>query len=147
VLVQGDSDVFTKLAKCCLPLPSDEIVGFVTRGDGISVHRKDCPNAEALATTQPDRMVAVAWDADAEGSVFLVSIQIEGLDRAGMLSDITRTLGEQHVNIVTASISAGRDQLFKGRLTFESPDPTHLSHVLESIRRVPGIFDVSRVNA
>ncbi len=143
VEVRGDPTVWVKLAKCCTPLPGDDILGFVTRGDGVSVHRRDCTNATNLLLT-PERIIDVAWSADKSQS-YLAAIQIEGLDRAGLLNDITHVLAEQKVNILSASATTAKDRVFKCRLTFESADPKHLSHLLASLRRVPGVFDVFRV--
>ncbi|MGJ6979306.1 RelA/SpoT family protein [Aestuariimicrobium soli] len=143
VVVAGDTDVYVKLAKCCLPLPGDEIIGFVTRGDGVSVHRRDCTNASNLLNT-PERIVDVSWAQNAQQG-YLVAIQIEGLDRAGLLSDVSRTLAEQHVNILSINMNQTKDRLFKFRMTFESADPRHLDHLLKVIRRVPGVYDTFRV--
>ncbi|MBA2740141.1 MAG: bifunctional (p)ppGpp synthetase/guanosine-3',5'-bis(diphosphate) 3'-pyrophosphohydrolase [Nocardioidaceae bacterium] len=143
VVVRGTSDVLVKLARCCTPVPGDGIVGFVTRGAGVSVHRADCTNVASLAT-QPERMVDVDW-APSSQSLFLVAIQVEALDRARLLSDITRVLSDQHVNILSANLQTGRDRITKSRFTFEMGDPTHLGHVLAAVRLVDGVFDVYRV--
>lgn len=145
VIVQGDPNVYAKLARCCTPLPGDAIIGFVTRGGAVSVHRRDCTNASALLA-QPERLVDVGW-AESQQSVFLVTIQIEGLDRSGLLSEVTRAVSEERVNILSMSINTSRDRTFKGRLSFESPDPKHLQHVLAVIRKVDGIYEVFRVNS
>lgn len=144
VLVDGDPTMAVKLAKCCSPLPGDEILGYVTRGDGVSVHRSDCTNAPSLRE-QSERIVNVSW---AEGSIgkYVVTIQVEGLDRARMLSDVSAAFSEQHVDILSASISTNKNRHFVGRITFESPDPTHLAHVLSQVRKVPGVYDVFRAN-
>lgn len=143
--VSGDPSVWVKLAKCCTPLPGDNIVGFVTRGDGVSVHRRDCTNVANLLQ-QPERIVDVAW-AVGKNQSFLVGVQIEGLDRSGMLSDVTKLVAEQHINIVSVSMAATRDQVFKIKFTFEAADPRHLEHVVNAIKRIPGIYDVYRVGA
>ncbi len=144
VIVDGDPDLYVKLARCCTPMPGDDIIGWITRGDGVSVHRRDCTNANNLLAN-PDRILPVSWASSPQQS-YLVAIQIEGLDRSGLLSDVTRAMAEQHVNIVSAAINTSpKERTFKGRLTFESPDPRHLDHVLASIRKVPGIYDVYRV--
>jgi GTP pyrophosphokinase len=145
VVVKGASDIWVKLARCCTPVPGDAIVGFVTRGSGVSVHRKDCVNAVALAG-EPDRMVEVEW-APSASSVFLVAIQVEALDRSRLLSDVTRVLSDQHVNILSASVTTTRDRVAISRFTFEMGDPTHLGHVLRAVRGVDGVFDVSRVTS
>jgi len=143
VIVRGTSDVLVKLARCCTPVPGDSIIGFITRGDGVSVHRGDCPNVKDLSN-QPERMVEVDW-APTASSVFLVAIQVEALDRARLLSDITRVLSDHHVNILSASVQTGRDRVAKSQFTFEMGDPKHLGHVLKAVRTVDGVFDVYRV--
>jgi GTP pyrophosphokinase len=119
------------------------VFGFVTRGSGISVHRLDCINAEALKN-QKDRIVEVAWT-PGKMSVFLVNIQVEALDRSRLLSDITRALSDQHVNILNASVTTTRDRVAVSRFTFEMADPAHLNQVLRAVRSVDGVFDVYRV--
>jgi len=143
VIVRDTSDVLVKLARCCTPVPGDSIVGFITRGAGVSVHRGDCPNVKDLSN-QPERMVEVDW-APTASSIFLVAIQVEALDRARLLSDITRVLSDHHVNILSASVQTGRDRVAKSQFTFEMGDPKHLGHVLKAVRTVEGVFDVYRV--
>ncbi len=143
VIVKGTSDVLVKLARCCTPVPGDDIVGWITRGAGVSVHRADCSNVESLKS-QPERIVEVEWAPTAQ-SLFLVAIQVEALDRARLLSDITRVLSDYHVNILSAALTTTRDRIAKSRFTFEMGDPTHLGHVLKAVRSVEGVFDVYRV--
>ena len=143
VIVKGITDVWVKLAKCCTPVPGDQILGFVTRGAGVSVHRADCTNASSL-TAQPERLVDVEWAPTAQ-SMFLVNIQVEALDRARLLSDVTKVLSDVHVNILAASLQTGRDRIAKSRFTFEMGDPKHLGHVLKAVRSVDGVFDAYRV--
>jgi len=143
VIVKDITDVWVKLAKCCTPVPGDAILGFVTRGSGVSVHRADCTNANSL-TSQPERLVEVDWAPTAQ-SVFLVNIQVEALDRARLLSDITKVLSDMHVNILGASLATTRDRVAKSRFSFEMADPKHLGHVLKAVRSVDGVFDAYRV--
>jgi guanosine-3',5'-bis(diphosphate) 3'-pyrophosphohydrolase len=144
VIVDGlDGDVLIKLARCCTPVPGDDIQGFVTRGDGVSVHRTDCANLLSLRS-QPERLVGVRW-APTGKSTFLVAVQVEGLDRPRLLSDITRVISDQHVNILSASLTTGRDRVAKSKFTFEMADPKHLGHVLSAVRTVEGVFDVYRL--
>jgi GTP pyrophosphokinase len=145
VIVKGISDVLVKLAKCCTPVPGDDIIGFVTRGAGVSVHRADCTNAENLRS-QPERLVGVEWAPTAQ-STFLVQIQVEALDRARLLSDVTMVLSDQHVNILSASLNTGRDRIAKSRFTFEMADPKHLGSVLKAVRSVDGVFDAYRLTS
>ena len=143
VIVKGISDVWVKLAKCCTPVPGDTILGFVTRGSGVSVHRADCTNATSLKA-QPERLVDVEWAPTAQ-SMFLVNIQVEALDRARLLSDITKVLSDMHVNILAASLTTTRDRVAKSRFAFEMADPKHLGHVLKAVRSIDGVFDAYRV--
>ncbi|MFD9593604.1 RelA/SpoT family protein [Kitasatospora sp. NPDC086009] len=145
VIVKGVEDVWVKLSRCCTPVPGDPIVGFVTRGNGVSVHRADCVNVEALSQ-QPERMIEVEWAAT-QSSVFLVAIQVEALDRSRLLSDVTRVLSDQHVNILSAAVQTSRDRVAMSRFTFEMGDPKHLGHVLKAVRGVEGVYDVYRVTS
>jgi guanosine-3',5'-bis(diphosphate) 3'-pyrophosphohydrolase len=143
VVVKGVDDVWVKLARCCTPVPRDPIIGFVTRGHGVSVHRSDCPNAADLRR-HPNRMIEVSWDASGP-SVFAVTIQVEALDRTKLLRDITEVLSDHHVNIVSATVATGRDRIATLRFTFELADISHLAHVLSSVKRVDGVYDAFRV--
>jgi len=143
ITVIGANDTWVKLSRCCTPVPGDEVLGFVTRGSGISVHRTDCVNADDLRT-QPERLVEVAWT-PGKSSIFLVNIQVEALDRARLLSDVTRALSDQHVNILNASVTTTRDRVAISRFTFEMGDPSHLNQVLRAVKGVDGVYDVYRV--
>ncbi len=145
VLVRGAPDILVKLAKCCTPVPGDEIVGFVTRGAGVSVHRQDCHNVRSLLG-EPERMIEVEW-APSSKSLFLVQIQVEALDRAGLLSEITRVLSDSHVNILSATVSTSKDRLAISRFVFEMGDTTHLDRVLNAVRRIDTVYDVYRVSS
>ncbi|MGW7579323.1 RelA/SpoT family protein [Streptomyces sp. NPDC054765] len=145
VVVKGVDDVWVKLARCCTPVPGDPIIGFVTRGSGVSVHRADCVNVDSLSR-QPERILDVEW-APTQSSVFLVAIQVEALDRSRLLSDVTRVLSDQHVNILSAAVQTSRDRVATSRFTFEMGDPKHLGHVLKAVRGVEGVYDVYRVTS
>ena len=143
VLVDGDGGVMAKLARCCNPVPPDAIDGFVTRGSGVSVHRVDCPNLATLLAQEPERRTPVSW-APSRDTVYLVEIQIEALDRKSLLSDVTRVLSENHVNILSASVNTTRDRVAMSRFVFEMGDPRFLGHVIDAVRRIDGVFDVHR---
>ncbi|MGW0035675.1 RelA/SpoT family protein [Gordonia sp. NPDC003376] len=145
VVVEGVDNVMIKLAKCCTPVPGDEILGFVTRGGGISVHRTDCTNASSLQD-QSERIIPVSWAPSPE-SVFLVAIQVEALDRHRLLSDVTKVLADERVNILSASVTTSRDRVAVSKFTFEMGDPKHLGHVLNVVRNVEGVYDVYRVTS
>ena len=145
VAVPGAPGVLTKLAKCCTPVPGDNIMGFVTRGGGVSVHRTDCTNGGDLRQ-QSERIIEVLW-APSPTSVFLVAIQVEALDRHRLLSDVTRVLADEKVNILSASVTTSDDRVAISRFTFEMGDPKHLGHLLNAVRNVEGVYDVYRVTS
>jgi GTP pyrophosphokinase len=144
VLVRGTPDILVKLAKCCTPVPGDEIAGFVTRGQGVSVHQASCHNVINLQT-QSERLIDVEWAPNSKGT-YLVQIQIEALDRSGLLSDVTRVLSENHVNILSASVSTSQDRVAISRFVFEMTDPIHLDRLLSAVRRIDSVYDVYRVS-
>ncbi|MBI4261744.1 MAG: bifunctional (p)ppGpp synthetase/guanosine-3',5'-bis(diphosphate) 3'-pyrophosphohydrolase [Actinobacteria bacterium] len=143
VVVPGVADVWVRLARCCTPVPGDDIVGFVTRGQGVSVHRTDCPNVGNLAK-EPDRMLEVSWRPGKPTS-FVVSIQVEALDRQRLLGDVATVLGDTQVNILSASSSVGKDRITKLRFTFELADIAHLSGILSAVKKVENVYDAYRV--
>ncbi|HEV8087451.1 MAG TPA: bifunctional (p)ppGpp synthetase/guanosine-3',5'-bis(diphosphate) 3'-pyrophosphohydrolase [Actinomycetota bacterium] len=143
VMVKGLPDVWVRLGRCCTPVPGDGIVGFVTRGQGVSVHRADCPNVKTLRR-EPERMIEVSWSGGKPTS-FVVAIQVEALDRTRLLSDIATVLSDQHVNILSANSSTGRDRITRLRFAFELADITHLSSILAAVKRIDGVYDAYRV--
>ena len=144
ILVRGDAEVMVKLARCCTPVPGDPILGFITRANGVSVHRSDCKNADDLRE-QSERLIEVSWNLNAK-SLFLVQIQIEALDRGGLLSDVTRVLSEHHVNILSASVSTRADRVALSRFVFEMSNPASLDSLLNAVRRIDNVYDVYRVS-
>ena len=145
VVVKGATDVWVKLARCCTPVPGDDILGFVTRGGGVSVHRRACTNAAALLGQQ-DRLVDVEWAPSAD-SVFVVSIQVEALDRHRLLSDVSRVLSDERVNILSAVVTTNRDRVAVSKFTFELAEAKHLGYLLRAIRNVEGVYDVYRIHS
>ena len=143
VVVEGTSDLWVRLGRCCTPVPGDDIVGFVTRGQGVSVHRVDCPNVGSLRR-EPERLIQVTW-AEGKPTSFVVAIQVEALDRVRLLSDVATTLSDNHVNILSATSSTGKDRITRLRFTFELGDITHLSSVLAAVKRVESVFDAYRM--
>ena len=143
VVVKGISGMWVKLAKCCAPVPGDPILGFNTRERVISVHRTDCTNSVQLRA-HPERLIEVEW-APSAASLFLVQLQVEALDRARLLVDVTRVISDHHVNILSATVTTSRDRVAISRFTFEMGDPSHLDHVINAVRRVDGVFDVYRI--
>lgn len=143
VRVKGLTDVLVRLAHCCNPVPHDGIVGFITRGRGVSVHRKDCPNVKLLEK-ELDRFIDVSWD-ERLPAAFKVEVKVEALDRTKLLRDITTVLGEYNINILSASVSINKDHIATTRLTFEVGDLNLLNDILQNIRKIDGVFDAYRV--
>ena len=143
ISVKGVSDVWVKLARCCMPVPGDGIIGFITRNEGVSVHRVDCLNMINLQRREPERVVEVEWTS-AKG-LFMVKIQVEALDRPHLLSDVTRVLSDHGVNILSGSIATGSDRVATSQFSFEMADPQHLNTLLSAVRKIDGVFDVYRL--
>ena len=146
VIVAGmgsSSDAAVKLAGCCNPVPNQDIIGFVTRYNVISVHRSDCPNL-VRAEDEPERLVEVSWK-PASDSAFLMVMQVEALDRHRLLADVTQALSEERVSILSATVTTTRDRVALSRFTFEMADPKHLDHLLRVVRKVEGVYDAYRV--
>jgi GTP pyrophosphokinase len=143
VVVRGLPDVWVRLGRCCTPVPGDEIVGFVTRGQGVSVHRSDCPNVKALRR-EPERIIDVTW-AGGKPTSFVVAIMVEALDRTRLLSDLATLLSDHHVNILSATSTTGKDRITRLRFTFELADIAHLSSILAAVKRVESVYDAYRV--
>jgi len=143
VKVKGIDDVLVRLANCCHPVPGDKIIGFVTRGRGVSVHRLDCPNARELLSS-PERIIEVEWDLGTE-TAFQVEIFVEAMDRLRLLQDVTCTLAESGVNILASSTTTHRDGLVDMRFLFELGDLTRLDHILRELRTSEGVFEARRM--
>jgi GTP pyrophosphokinase len=143
VHVEGLDDVMVRLSRCCTPVPGDEIMGFVTRGRGVSVHRTDCANAASLRS-QADRVIEVDWDNDAPGN-YVVAVEVEALDRSKLLRDVADVLSEHHVNILSCSSQTQADRIARLRFEFELADPGHLDSILSAVKRVQSVYEASRV--
>ncbi|TMK61992.1 MAG: bifunctional (p)ppGpp synthetase/guanosine-3',5'-bis(diphosphate) 3'-pyrophosphohydrolase [Actinobacteria bacterium] len=143
VHVEGLDDVMVRLSRCCTPVPGDEIMGFVTRGRGVSVHRTDCANALALSK-QEQRVIEVEWDHD-ETATYVVSVDVEALDRSRLLRDVAEVLAEHHVNVLACTTQTSSDRVARLRFDFELADPSHLDSILRAIQRVDSVYDAHRV--
>ena len=145
VHIEGMPDVMVRLSRCCTPVPDDEIMGFVTKGRGVTVHRADCANAASLFTQDSARLVEVEWSSESSGAVFIAAVEIVALDRSRLLRDVANALSDEHVNIVACTTHTGADRVAKMRFEFEFADPSHLQSVLRMIKRIDGVFDANRV--
>jgi GTP pyrophosphokinase len=144
VFVEGLDDMLVRLSACCTPVPGDPIVGFVTRGRGVSVHRADCVNALSLAGELRERLVEVEWDA-AQVGLHIAGIGIKALDRSELLADVARVLAEHHVGIVGISAETAPDRVASMRFECELADSAHLDSVLAALRGLEGVYDAFRL--
>jgi GTP pyrophosphokinase len=144
VHVEGFDDVMVRLSKCCTPVPGDEIMGFITKGRGISVHRTDCANAVSLANRQSERLIDVEWNEETEAR-YVVSIEIKALDRGRLLRDVSAAMADHHVNILSCQTATGADRVCKMRFDFDLADPSHLTSVIASIKGIDSVYDAYRV--
>ena len=144
VYVEGLDDMMVRLSRCCTPVPGDEIVGFVTRGRGVSVHRADCANAASLASRSRERLIEVEWDHRSSG-VFVATIEVVAIDRSRLLADVTKVVSEHHLNIVSANTQTDQDRISRMRFDVELADPAHLESVLNLIRHLDAVYDVYRI--
>ncbi len=144
IYVEGLDDVMVRLSRCCTPVPGDAVVGFVTKGRGVSVHREDCANASALAGRESERLIEVEWDEDRRG-VFIAGIEVKALDRNRLLADAARVLSEHHVSILSSSSNTSGDRVSRMRFEFELADPAHLDSVLTSLRHLDSVYDAYRL--
>jgi len=143
VHVEGLDDVMVRLSRCCTPVPGDEIMGFVTRGRGVSVHRTDCANAAGLVD-HAERVIEVEWDHD-QPATFVVSVEIEALDRSRLLRDVAHVLAEHHVNILSCTTQTSTERVAKFRFDFELADPNHLESIIWAVKRVESVYAAYRV--
>lgn len=144
VEVEGLDDVLVNLARCCKPVPPDEIIGFVTRGRGVSVHRTECANAVSLSLEQGDRLIEVDWSAERVGT-YCVTIEVKAFDRARLLRDVANALSTGSVNILACETRTGADQISVMRFDFELSDATHLDALLRTIRGIDSVYNAYRV--
>ncbi len=143
VYVEGLDDVMVHLARCCTPVPGDEIVGFVTQGRGVSVHRSDCANAAALGRRSKERLIEVEWDRGSEG-IFVATVEVLAFDRSRLLADVSRVVSEHHLNIVAARTVTTPDRVSRMAFDVELADPAHLQSLVSSLKYLDGVFDAYR---
>ncbi len=144
VYVEGLDDMMIRLSRCCMPVPGDEIIGYVTRGRGVSVHRTNCANAIALAGSELERLIEVEWDSSGSG-IFAASVEVRALDRSGLLADVTKVMAEHHVNIIAASTQTGADRVASLRFEFELADRSHLDSLVRALKKIDSVYNAFRV--
>ena len=144
VHVEGLDDVLVRLSRCCTPVPGDEIMGFVTRGRGVSVHRTDCANAVSLTAGQADRLIEVEWDEAHSGS-FVAALEVKALDRRSLLGDVSSVFASYQVNILASNTQTTADRVCKMHFDVELGDPSHLDSVISTIKGIESVYDAYRV--
>jgi GTP pyrophosphokinase len=144
VHVEGLDDVMVRLSRCCTPVPGDEIVGFVTRGRGVSVHRNDCSNAASLAAGEVGRLIEVEWNREGASS-FVAAIEVKALDRARLGVDVWKVLSDLHLNVLRSDSHTGADRVSKMRFEFELADPAHLDSLLSMVKRIDSVYEAYRI--
>jgi guanosine-3',5'-bis(diphosphate) 3'-pyrophosphohydrolase len=145
VRVVGSDGILTRLARCCTPMPGDDIVGYVSLGRGVTVHAAGCTNALALRARDPERFVEVEWAAG-NGKLFTVELLVEALDRMHLLSDITKSISDAEVNILSARVDTIEDRTALSRFAFRAASAQHVEEVIRKIRGIPDVYDVYRVS-
>jgi GTP pyrophosphokinase len=145
VLVVGVDALLTNLARCCRPVPPDEIVGFVTRGKGVSIHRAACANAQSLAQRQPERLIDVAWGRDgaAEGALYPVDVVVLAQDRQGLLRDVSEVFAREKLNVVGVNTVTLRGEA-QMQFTLEVGDAARLRAALAHVAEVRGVIAARR---
>jgi len=145
VHVEGLDDVLVRMSHCCTPVPGDDIIGFVTRGRGVSVHRADCANAVSLMSNQPTRLIEVDWDDERPATIFRVAVEVVAIDRSRLLRDVANAMSDHQVNIVASSTETGEDRVAKMQFEFELADPKHLTAVMRTIKNIDSVYDAYRL--
>ena len=145
VHIEGMPDVLVRLSRCCTPVPPDDVMGFVTKGRGVTVHRSDCANAASLVAQDSARVVEVEWSSEGSNAMFVAAVEVKALDRSRLLRDVANALSDEHVNIVACTTHTGSDRVARMRFEFEFADPSHLLSVLRVIKRIDGVYDANRV--
>ncbi len=144
VHVEGQEQMLVRLSRCCTPVPGDEIMGFITRGRGVTVHRTDCTNAVALVREQTERVIDVEWDADSRGT-FVASLVVEALDREWLLRDVSAALSDHRLNILHSETRTGGDRMCRMQFDVELGDPTQLDSLVSTLKGIDCVFDAYRV--
>jgi GTP diphosphokinase / guanosine-3',5'-bis(diphosphate) 3'-diphosphatase len=143
IRVEGIDDVAVRLPQCCRPVPGDDVVGYISLGRGITIHRRDCPNVKALEKN-PERFARIEWNSQTKTPA-RVEVQIEAYDRNHLLEDISRTFSESGISIIAAEIKTARNNMVKDRFVFDVPEIDYLETVLQRIRRIDTVYDAYRV--
>ncbi|MDI6799512.1 MAG: bifunctional (p)ppGpp synthetase/guanosine-3',5'-bis(diphosphate) 3'-pyrophosphohydrolase [Actinomycetota bacterium] len=146
VRVAGSEGMLTRLARCCDPVPMDDIVGFITVGRGVTIHRKDCSNMRSIREKHSARLIDVHWDTSG-GDLFQAEIQVEAIDRTKLLRDISSAISEMGVNIKSASLLTDKNNVAIFKFVFDISSLSHLDHILANVKKIDSVYDAYRVSA
>ena len=146
VTVKGERNLMVRFARCCSPVPGDDIMGYITKGRGVSVHRTDCINMEALLKNEPDKVVDVSWG-NAKGASYIAEIRVKADDRMGILTDVMQVITESklEVNALNANSGKGNDAAITIKVKIDSIE--QLRELMKKIRHIKGVTDVYRMNS
>jgi GTP pyrophosphokinase len=144
VRVRGVDNVLMHFARCCTPMPGDRVVGYITRGRGVTIHRSDCPNI-AFLRTHPERLLEVEWETTSQEGPYQVEVEVEAFDRVGLLSDITAAVAETKTNILSANSRVRRDKVAVTNLILDIRSVGQLHAVMRKVEKVSQVFSVARV--
>ena len=143
VIVKGIDNCLVKFSKCCNPVPGDEIIGYITKGRGVSIHRKDCPNIKDLLSEE-ERIIDVEWYQQQQQTNYNVDIEVLSNDRTGLLADIVREITSQKINIMAVNTRTDKDRIATIDITIEVTDIEQLNKVIKAIRKVDSVYEVNR---
>ncbi|RYD03970.1 hypothetical protein N752_17970 [Desulforamulus aquiferis] len=145
IRVKGIDNLLIRLAHCCNPVPGDPIVGYITRGRGVSIHRDDCVNIKPIQGEEPERVVEVAWDKDFQ-SPFQVKLEVTGMDRAGFLNEVLNVLLDLKINASWVNARSRKDQMALIELALQVRNTEQLEYLINKIKRVKDVYGVRRVS-
>ena len=144
-MIKGVSDVAVRFPKCCNPLPGDEIVGFITRGKGVTIHRTDCNNVLVLPEVERVRLVEAEWETDsADAGKYTVEINIYANNRSGLLADISRTMTEKNIDILALNVKVSKQGTATFVMSFETGGREEFERIVDKIRQIPDVIEVDR---
>ncbi|HMM70589.1 MAG TPA: (p)ppGpp synthetase, partial [Gudongella oleilytica] len=146
IVVKDIDNVKIKFSKCCNPVPGDDIVGFITRGRGVSIHRTDCPNLSTILEGQEERSIEVSWDIEKKSS-YSAEIQVKATDRPGLLAEIALRVNDADVGLLSLNARTNKDKSVMINMTLEIHDKEQLNELMKRLRRIGNVFDVYRVTA
>lgn len=146
ILVKGEEGIMVKLARCCNPIPGDPVIGYITRGSGVSVHRADCPNVLSNNPEEQSRLIEVSWDVDID-SVYKVNIVVTSVNRPGMMADIMMATSEAKLNIFALNCRTDKNKVATTHIGLDISSLEQLEYIMNRIRRMKGVYSVERVVA